>query len=91
MNATVNLLYLEPLPITGRRFVPQYLRFTQGEVEDRVAPRAAGRGSPLVAAVTAAGGTFTRERSWPDADRNLERELKRTPAIRGTVRNRAVS
>lgn len=78
MSGTVYLLHLEPgLPVTGTRVARHYLGFTEREVEDRVAQHVARRGSPLVAAVIAAGGTVTVQRTWSDADRNFERALKR--------------
>ena len=79
MIGTVYLLHLEPgLPVTGSRVARHYLGWTAGEdVQQRLDQHLAGRGSPLVAAVIAAGGTATLVRTWPRVDRHFERRLKR--------------
>jgi hypothetical protein len=78
VSATVYLPHPEPGPsITGARVARHHVGFTDREIEDHVPQRLAGRGSPLVAAVIAAGGRVTVERACPDADRNLERAHKR--------------
>jgi hypothetical protein len=78
MSGTVYLLHLEPgLPVTGNRVARHYLGFTDRGVDERVAQHLHGRGSPLVAAVLAAGGSATLERTWTGVDRAFERRLKR--------------
>lgn len=77
MKGTVYLLHLEPgLPVAGNRVARHYLGFTDHGVEARLAQHLRGRGSPLVAAVLAAGGQVTLERTWEGVER-FERRLKR--------------
>jgi len=74
---TVYLLHLEPgLPITGNRVARHYIGWAESDVDGRIAQHLAGRGSPLVAAAFAAGGTVTLERTWAGVDRYFERRLK---------------
>jgi len=75
-GGTVYLLHFEPGLPNGNRVVRHYLGWTDGDVDARVALHVAGRGSPLVRAVIAAGGTVTVERTWPGVDRHFERRLK---------------
>ena len=72
------LLPLEPGPqITGARAARHHIGYTALPVEDRLAQHGAGRGSPLIAAVIAAGGTATLQRTWNDTSRQFERALRR--------------
>jgi hypothetical protein len=74
---TVYLLHVEHvLPVTGNRVARQYLGWVAGDVDERLAQHRTGRGSPLVAAVVAAGGTVTLARTWAGVDRYFERRLK---------------
>ena len=78
MMGTVYLLHLEPgLPITGNRVARHYPNFTEFDVEERVGEHLRGRGSPLIAAVLAASGSVSVERTWAGVDRGFERRLKR--------------
>src|SRR5690349_14648889 len=78
MSGIVYLLHLEPgLPVTANRVARHYLGFTHRDVRGRLAQHLQGRGSPLVAAVLAAGGQVTLERTWAGVDRTFERRLKR--------------
>ena len=78
MNGTVYVLHFEPgLPVTGKRIARHYIGWTDGPVDARVEQHLQGRGSPLVAAVVAAGGAVTLERTWTGVDRHFERRLKR--------------
>jgi hypothetical protein len=78
MSENVYLPHLEPrLPVTAGRIARHHLGFTEGAVEDRLSQHLAGRGSPLVRAVIAAGGSVTVERTPNNADRSFERSLKR--------------
>lgn len=47
------------------------------DVNARIARHLRRQGSPLVAAVIAAGGSVTLERVWTGVDRGFERRLKR--------------
>ena len=76
MLGSVYLLHFEPGLPNGSRVVRHYLGWTEGDVDARVAEHLAGRGSPLVRAVVAAGQTVTIERVWPEVDRYFERRLK---------------
>jgi hypothetical protein len=74
---TVYLLHFEHgLPVTGNRFARHYIGFADRDVAARVRHHLEGRGSPLVAAVVAAGQRVTLERTWSGADRHFERRLK---------------
>lgn len=76
-GGSVYLLHFEPgLRVTANRVARHYLGFAEGDVHARVAQHLRGQGSPLVAAVLAAGGAVTLERVWIDADRRFERRLK---------------
>lgn len=73
----VYLLHLEPgLVVTGNRVARHYLGFAERDVDARVAQHLRRQGSPLVAAVIAAGGHVTLERVWVGVDRGFERRLK---------------
>ena len=73
----VYLLHLEPgLPVTGNRVARHYVGFAERDVDARVAQHLRRQGSPLVAAVIAAGGQVTLERVWSGVDRRFERRLK---------------
>ena len=73
----VYLLHLEPgLVVTGNRVARHYLGFAERDVDARVAQHLRRQGSPLVAAVIAAGGSVTLERVWSGVDRRFERRLK---------------
>lgn len=75
---SVYLLHFEPgLPVTGDRVARHYLGFAERDVDGRVARHLQRQGSPLVAAVPAAGGRITLKRVWTDVDRAFERRLKR--------------
>ena len=77
-GGSVYLLHFEPgLPVTGNRVARHYLGFAESDVDARVARHLRGQGSPLVAAVMAAGGRVTLERVWAGVDRGFERRLKR--------------
>lgn len=77
-GGSVYLLHLEPgLPVTGNRVARHYLGFAEHDVAARVAQHVRRQGSPLVAAVIAAGGRVTLERVWTGVDRGFERRLKR--------------
>jgi len=74
----VYLLHFEHgLPVTGNRFARHYIGWTDGEVDAPVRQHLDGSGSPLVAAVVAAGQRVTLERTWTGAGRSFERRLKR--------------
>ena len=74
---TVYLLHFDPgRRITGNRVARHYIGWTEGDVDTRLAQHLAGRGSPLVAAVAAAGGTVSLARTWDRVDRHFERRLK---------------
>ena len=75
---SVYLLHFDPgLPVTGNRVARHYLGFAERDVQARVARHLRRQGSPLVAAVLAAGGRVTLERVWTGVDRRFERRLKR--------------
>ena len=75
---SVYLLHFDPgLPVTGNRVARHYLGFAERDVQARVAQHLRRQGSPLVAAVLAAGGRVTLERVWSGVDRGFERRLKR--------------
>ena len=75
---SVYLLHLEPgRRVTGNRVARHYLGFAERDVDARIAQHLRRQGSPLVAAVLAAGGSVTLERTWTDVDRAFERRLKR--------------
>jgi hypothetical protein len=77
-TGSVYLLHFEPgLPVTGNRVARHYLGLAEHDVEARVMQHLRLRGSPLVAAVLAAGGRVTLERVWIGVDRGFERRLKR--------------
>ena len=77
-TGSVYLLHFDPgLPVTGNRVARHYLGFAEHDVEARVAQHLRRQGSPLVAAVLAAGGRVTLERVWTGVDRSFERRLKR--------------
>ena len=72
---TAYLQHLDPgLPTSGAQVARHC---TDLPVQDRVGQRLAGRGSPLIAAVIAAGGTATLQRTWNDTSRQFERALRR--------------
>jgi hypothetical protein len=78
VKRTVCLLHPDPgLPVTAGRVARHYLAFSEGEVADRVAQHLSGRGSPLLAALIAAGAAASVERTWREVERNFERALKR--------------
>ena len=77
-GGSVYLLHFEPgLPVTGNRVARHYLGFAERDVDARLAQHMRRQGSPLVAAVLAAGGCVTLERVWTGVDRGFERRLKR--------------
>src|SRR5215210_6715125 len=77
-GGSVYMLHFEPgLPVTGYRVARHYLGFAEHDVDARIEQHLRRRGSPLVAAVLAAGGVVTLERIWTGADRGFERRLKR--------------
>jgi hypothetical protein len=77
-GGSVYLLHFEPgLPVTGNRIARHYLGFAERDIDARIAQHLRPQGSPLVAAVIAAGGSVTLERIWTDVDRGFERRLKR--------------
>jgi hypothetical protein len=77
MIGSVYLLHFEPgLPLTGNRVARHYLGWAERDVDGRVAEHLAGRGSPLVRAVLATGGTVRVARTWAGVDRVFERRLK---------------
>lgn len=65
------------LHITGNRYARHYLGWTEGDVDDRLAVHLSGQGSPLVRAVVAAGIEVELARTWTEADRHFERQLKK--------------
>ena len=69
---TLYLLHFEP-PLSHARY---YLGWAR-ELEPRLAAHSAGRGSPLIVAVVAAGGRIELARTWEAVDRHFERALKR--------------
>ena len=74
MIGTVHLLHLEPgLRITGARAARHHIGYTDLPVQDRLAQHLAGRGSLLIAAVIAARGTATLQRTRNDTNRQFER------------------
>jgi hypothetical protein len=74
----VYLLHFDPgLPVTGNRIARHYLGFAEHDVHARVTQHLRRQGSPLVAAVLAAGGRVTLERVWTGVNRGFERRLKR--------------
>jgi hypothetical protein len=78
-RGSVYLLAFEPgLPVTANRVARHYLGFAEHDVEARIEQHLRlRRGSPLVAAVIAAGGRVTLERVWSGVGRGFERRLKR--------------
>jgi hypothetical protein len=77
-TGSVYLLHFDPgLPVTGNRVARHYLGFAKHDVAARIAQHLRRQGSPLVAAVLAAGGRVTLERVWAGVDRSFERRLKR--------------
>ena len=77
-GGSVYLLHFEPgLPVTGNRVARHYLGFAERDIDARIAQHLRRQGSPLVAAVIAAGGSVTLERVWTGVDRGFERRLKR--------------
>lgn len=68
----VYLLHFEPAYRTARH----YLGFTSGAVGDRIRRHIEGKGSPLVAAASAAGSAIYLGRTWRGG-RDLEAALKR--------------
>ncbi len=74
----VYLLHFDPgLAVTGNRVARHYLGFAEHDVDARVEQHLRRQGSPLVAAVLAAGGRVTLEHVWAGVDRSFERRLKR--------------
>jgi hypothetical protein len=76
--------------VTGNRVARQLLGFAERDVDARVVQHLRRKGSPLVAAVIAAGGSATLERVWTGVDCDLERRLKRrheTPRLPGCARD----
>jgi hypothetical protein len=63
--------------VTGNRVARHYLGFAERDIDARIAQHLRRQGSPLVAAVIAAGGSVTLERVWTGVDRGFERRLKR--------------
>jgi hypothetical protein len=77
-GGSVYLVHFEPgLPVTGNRVARHYLGFAEHDVDARIEQHLRRQGSPLVAAVLAAGGHVTLERVWTGVDRGFERRLKR--------------
>ena len=68
---TLYLLHFDP-PLCHAR---HYLGWAP-DLEPRLAAHRAGRGSPLTAAVIAAGGRIELARTWEGVDRHFERALK---------------
>ena len=68
---TLYLLHFDP-PLCHAR---HYLGWAR-DLEPRLAAHRAGRGSPLIAAVIAAGGRIELARAWDAVDRHFERALK---------------
>ena len=71
MTGTVYLLHFDP-PLCHAR---HYLGWAR-ELVPRLAAHRAGRGSPLIVAVIAAGGRIELARTWEAVDRHFERALK---------------
>ena len=77
-GGSVYLLHFEPgLPVTGNRVARHYLGFAERDIDARIAQHLRRQGSPLVAAVTAAGGSVTLERVWTGVDLERRHETPR--------------
>lgn len=79
MSYVYLLHFAEGLPITGNRVAQHYIGFSSTDLtlRQRLDHHRAGRGSRLVAAVSAQGIDWTVARVWQDGSRTFERTLKK--------------